>query len=645
MSALLKNLVTYIKYARYTDDSYTHKENYAQVVERTINMFKQQLSEKNVEIDDDIEAAFQSVRDGKILPSMRAMQFSGGAIERNNQRIFNCTYKAVKDFYDIPDIFYMLLCGCGVGYSVRKTHINQLPHCIKDKYNINRKRKRISHIIEDTIEGWAEAVRDLLESYFFEDIYIEFDYSKIRPAGSILKTTGGLAPGSEPLAIAIGKVRTILDTLEYGQKLTSLQISDIICILAHCVLSGGNRRSALIALFDWDDEEMKRCKHGSWFEKHAYRSRANFSAMPILANESNRDVDYQEFREFMLLSLEEGYGEPGFVFTNSLNEDYGVNPCSEIALIDGGACNLTEINMNAVKSSKDFYKLCKYSAILGTIQATFTNFTYVSNVWGEACEKEALLGCGLTGIKTSQLLNAFKGTENLKYLLVNGAQIIVYTNKEYAQKLGINSAKRTTTIKPAGSTSCIFGCSSGIHPAFAEYFIRRVRISKISAIYAKIKELTPILIEDALDNPDFDAVVSIPVHMKTPDNRYTKDINAIEQVEGAVFYMKNWILPGHVEGTDTHNVSLTVHYKEEEKEELIKKLYEYRHILRCVSVFPIKEGKYPQQPFEEITQSDFLKLEKEAQKLEHIFESAQETTFVPIDYSGACDGGKCELSL
>lgn len=632
-----------MKYARYTDDIYTHKENYTQVVERVIDMFKAQIIKKGGSLGD-FESAFESIRSGLILPSMRAMQFAGGAIERNNQRIFNCTYKAVEEVIDISDIFYMLLCGCGVGYSVRRVHINKLPMCVKGVRN-KTSNINITYVIEDTIEGWAEAVKILLNSYLSMDINIEFDYSQIRPAGSILKTTGGLAPGPEPLRIALDKVRGILDTLTPYKKLTPLQVSDIICILAHCVLSGGNRRSALIALFDWDDEEMKRCKHGEWFNEHVYRSRANFSAMPTYVNNEGVELSYDEFKEFMRLSLEEGYGEPAFIFTNCLESSMGLNPCSEIGLIDGGGCNLTEINANKVKSKNEFIKACRHSAIIGTLQATFTDFSYVSKKWKEACEKDALLGCSITGLQTSEYFNSLKVSGELNTVLETGAKEIVKTNKDYAKKLNINPAKRLTTIKPAGSTSCIFGCSSGIHPAYSEYFIRRVRISKISGVYKMIKELTPSLIEDALDNPQFDAVVSIPVHMKTPDGRYTKDIGAIEQLNEAVEYTKSWILPGHIDGVDTHNVSLTIHYKPDEKEELIQQLYLKRNILRCVSVFPLSEGKYPQQPFEKITREVYLEMEAEANKLESIFDVVCETDFVPIDFSGACDGGACELKL
>jgi ribonucleoside-diphosphate reductase alpha chain len=641
MSQLLHKIVNYIKYARYTDNTYTHKEDYQQVAQRTIQMFQKKLKQLHIYDNYQIQSAFEAIQQKKILPSMRAMQFAGEAIERNPQRIFNCTYKAVTSIRDIVDIFYMLLCGCGVGYSVRKKHIEKLPirkptQNITDKNGLQHPYTE-TYIVEDTIEGWADAVLFLLEAYFHRGLIPYFDYSQIRPAGTILKTTGGIAPGPEPLKQAINQVQQILEALPPYQQLTSLQVSDIICILAHCVLSGGNRRSALIGLFDWDDKEMYASKHGNWFEKHAYRSRANISAMPTY------DVSFEAFRDYMLGALDQGWGEPGYVFTNDWDANYGVNPCSEIGLRDGGACNLCEINMNAVQSEEEFYQLCRYAAIIGTIQATFTNFSYVQPVWQETCEADALLGVGLTGIQTSVFVHKAKKNNVLDLILELGALEVKATNLVYSKLLSIKPAKRLTTIKPAGSTSCILECSSGIHPAYAPYYIRRVRISKNAAIYQKIKELAPSLIEDALDNPQFDAVVSVPVKMITPSGKYTKDISAIEQIEEATFFYKHWVKKGHIQGKDSHNVSLTVHFKPEEKEALIKKLFENRYSLRCVSVFPICDAKYPQQPFEEITEQQFETLEKEAQKIEPIFNTVIEDKYTPLEWGGACDGLGCEI--
>jgi ribonucleoside-diphosphate reductase alpha chain len=577
------------------------------------------------------------MHNGLLLPSMRLMQFAGGAVERNNQRIFNCTYKAITKIRDISDIFYMLLCGCGVGYSVRYRHIRLLPE-LADVRN----KSYITYTIPDTIEGWAEAVRLLLEGYLIQEApLVEFDYSQIRDAGSILKVTGGVAPGAEPLRHALTKVEEILKSRRQWEMLTALEISDIICILAHCVLSGGNRRSALIALFDFGDKRMETCKHGNWYEKYAYRARANFSAVKYVNDMDN----FEEYKAFWDSSFDNGYGEPGIIITNCVKGEYGTNPCSEIGLRDGGACNLTEINASKIKNEEQFYELCRQSALIGTIQATFTNFTYVGSEWRNTCIEDALLGTGITGIHSSKFMMEAYQNGTLGNILRKGAEEAINVNRRYAEFFGINPAKRITTIKPAGSTSCVFGCSSGIHPVYSEYFIRRVRLSKLSNLYDKLIEKYPNIIEDANDNPKYDAVVSIPIHMESPINKYTKDIDAFEQIEMARYFTEHWIKPGHIEGTDRHAVSLTVHFKPGERDALIKRMYELREELQHVSIFPLWEGKYPQQVFEEIDSAQYKKMNEYIKNAHKLFSQLKEHDFVGIDTSGACEGGACEFKL
>ena len=628
MSNLLKNIVAYTKYAKFLFDE-GRKETWNETLERCKAMFRERVKELNPKAASYFNDAINAIDGERLLPSMRAMQFAGEAIRRNPQRIYNCMYKSIETARDISEIFYMLLCGCGVGYSVRNKHINKLPAIVPIK-------SQSKFVIEDTIEGWANAAYALLHAYLGSGIKPMFYYNKIRQAGSILKTTGGVAPGAEPLREAFNKIDELLSRKAPGSKLTSVDVSDIVCILAHCVLSGGNRRSALIGLFDFDDVGMYTSKHGEWFKEHPYRSRANISAMP------SYDVGYEAFEEYMKGALDRGWGEPGYVFTNDESMEYGVNPCSEIGLRDGGACNLCEINLSAMLGKEEFYKTCERAAILGTIQATFTDFSYVSSIWSKTCREDALLGVGLTGIQTSMFLH--KNAKKFAKILRHGAYIIRSINREASYLLGINPARRLTTIKPAGSTSCIFGCSSGVHPPYAEYYIRRVRISKQAAAYSLIKETAPSLMEDAIDNPKFDGVLSIPVKMSAPAGNYTKNTTAFEQLDAAKFFYENWILPGHVEGKDTHNVSLTIHFKPEEVNELCKKLYEYRNSLRCVSVFPYSDFKYAQAPFEEITEEEYNNLISEASKLDSVFAGVKEGFYTPTDIGGACDGGLCEMN-
>lgn len=644
-SEFLRDVVTYVKYARYTDDTYRYKETFEDAIDRSLLTLKNQAKRvsingsaiQSVHFNHHFEMASRSMHGGVLLPSMRLIQFAGGAVERNNQRIFNCTYKAITKIKDISEIFYMLLCGCGVGYSVLYRHINQLPTIC----DIEKKSKGI-FVIPDTIEGFAEAARLLLESYLTEDgCEVDFDYSKIRPKGSILRVTGGVAPGPEPLRLALERVERIFKSKQAGERLTSLELSDIICILAHCVLSGGNRRSALIALFDFGDRAMTTCKHGDWYKEHPYRARANFSAVKYVGDMDN----FQEYYDFWDSSFGCGFGEPGQIITNCPFGNYLTNPCGEISLRDGGGCNLCEINGSQIKSERHFYKICEQAALIGTIQATFTDFTYVSDVWSETCKEDALLGVGITGIHSSEFMMKHYKKGTLDKILRHGANKIKATNEYFAKMFGINPAKRITTIKPAGSTSCIFGCSSGIHPIYSKYFIRRVRLNKLSNLYDKIVEKYPSIIEDANDNPNYDAVISIPVKMKSPIGKYTKDVSALEQVEMARYFTEHWINPGHIEGTDKHAVSLTVHFKPEEKDALIERLYDLRHELQRVSIFPLWEGKYPQQVFEEIGGEEYERLSSGILGVNDLFKNLKEHNFLGIDVSGACDGGSCELKL
>jgi ribonucleoside-diphosphate reductase alpha chain len=641
----LHHLVSYIKYARYTDNTYKHKETFNQAIDRSLLTLKnkayqvstQAKNDQKEKFNQDFEAASKAMHNGLLLPSMRLIQFAGGAVERNNQRIFNCTYKAITKIRDISDIFYMLLCGCGVGYSVRYRHIKQMPEMADV-----RNKSYITYTIPDTIEGWAEAVRLLLEGYLVQDApLVRFDYSLIRPAGSILSVTGGVAPGPEPLKTALEKVESVLQQRRQWEMLTSLELSDIICILAHCVLSGGNRRSALIALFDFGDTRMETCKHGDWYVEHPYRARANFSAMRYVEDMDN----YYEYYDFWKRSFESGFGEPGQIITNCPDGLWGVNPCTEIALQDGGCCNLCEINASKVESEAEFYAVCRQASLIGTIQATFTDFTYVSPEWRKRCEEEALLGVGITGIHSSAFMMRHYENGTLGKILERGAEEVKQTNLYYSKLFNIRSANRLTTIKPAGSTSCIFCCSSGIHPIYAPYFIRRVRLSKLSNLYDKIVEKYPSIIEDANDNPEYDAVVSIPIQMQSPIGKYTQQVSALEQIEMARYFTEHWIEPGHVQGTDKHAVSLTVHFKPEERDAVIERMYELRYQLQHVSIFPMWEGKYPQQVFEEISAEEYERLSNGIRGVNDLFNNLSEHDFLAIDASGACDGGICELNL
>lgn len=641
---ILREVTSYVKYSKYLDKE-LHKETFDQVIERTVRFFNERLDSlvnysklSNFELkrfEEMRDMSFRYLRELRVLPAMRVIQFAGEPIIKQPQRVFNCSYTAVDSIEKIADIFYMLLCGVGVGYSVCKDHIRHLPTVV----DFLRKKTEV-FVIPDSIEGWREAVLKLLRSFFSSTSpFFLFDYNNIRKKGELILSTGSLSPGPEPLKEAFKKILAILTKKKPGDRLNSLEISDIICILADCVVSGGSRRSALIALFDEDDNDMITCKHGNWYEKHAYRSRANFSAL-VYKGKLNKNL----LSDVIWNGIESGFGEPGIIVTFCEDKSMGVNPCAEIGLRSGGTCNLTEINASAVKSTEEFYRACVAAAFFGTIQATFTNFTAVLPEWSNTCREDALLGVGITGILSSgffvkRYMNCSNG---LKNILRRGVQYVIETNVFLSKIFGINVAKRMTCIKPAGTTSCILGCSSGIHPVFAPYYYRRIRVVSDMGIVKAFEKYAPELIEDDKFSANT-KVISIPIHFKG-NCIYNKNFDFRKQFAIANFFQENWVLPGSLIGKDPHNVSTTVYYKNVENEEFFEEMYWYlkNTTLRAISFLPVSEHKYEQAPFEEISGEEYERASLIISKITQL--DYEDSKYIPLDYGQACTSDKCELN-
>ena len=358
-SQILSEITTHLKYAKFVPELH-RRETWHELVTRNKDMHLQ----KYPHLKDDIEAAYQYVYDKKVLPSMRSLQFGGKPIEISPNRIYNCAYLPVDDWRSFGEVMFLLLGGTGVGFSVQKHHVEELPEI--NKPNPNRKRR---FLVADSIEGWADSIKVLMKSYFAGGSTIDFDFRDIRPKGAKLITSGGKAPGPQPLKECLIKIEGILSQKENNEKLSTIEVHDIICHIADAVLAGGIRRAALISLFSADDEDMISCKAGSWWELNPQRGRANNSAV-LVRNKVTKEFFLDVWKKIEA----SGSGEPGIYFTN--DKDWGTNPCCEIALRPYQFCNLTEVNVSDVESQEDLNARVTAATFIGTLQAGYTDFHY-----------------------------------------------------------------------------------------------------------------------------------------------------------------------------------------------------------------------------------------------------------------------------
>ena len=612
-SQILSEITTHLKYAKYVPEK-NRRETWDELVTRN----KEMHIKKFPHLAEEIEAAYKYVYDKKVLPSMRSMQFAGKPIDINNARIFNCSYLPIDDYRAFSEIMFLLLSGCGVGYSVQTHHVENLPE-------IRKPLKWKRYLVGDSIEGWADAVRMLTKAYFgYTSTGPIFDFRDIRPKGASLITVGGKAPGPEPLKIALVQVQAILDRKQDGERLTTLEAHDIICHLADAVLSGGIRRAALIALFNLHDNDMLTCKFGSWWENNPQRGRANNSAVLLRSK-----IDKETFLDLWKKIEASNSGEPGFLFTN--DKDAGTNPCAEINLKPNQFCNLCEINASDIETQEEYNARAKAAAFIGTLQASYTDFHYLRDVWRKTTEKEALLGIGMTGIASGAIFKL-----NMK----EAAKVAVEENERVAKILGINKAARVTTVKPSGTTSLVLGTSSGIHAWHDDYYMRRIRLGKNEALYQYLAVYHPEMLEDYFFKPEIQAVVSVP--QQSPEGAITRKESAMDLLERIKTINKNWIKPGHRKGSNMHNVSATVTIKQDEWDTVGEWLYENKEYFTALSFLPEDLGTYKQAPFETITKEEFEKAVESlhAVDLSKVIEVTDNTALMD---QAACAGGACEI--
>ena len=653
-TSILSDITVHMKYAKYIPEL-QRRETWYELVTRNKEMHQR----KYPHIKDEIEAAYKLVYDKKVLPSMRSLQFGGKPIEISPNRIYNCAYLPIDDWRAFSETMFLLLGGTGVGYSVQKHHVEQLPEIRKPKSN---RTKRF--LIGDSIEGWADAIKTLMRAYFEGLSTPEFDYSDIRAKGALLVTSGGKAPGPQPLKDCIHNIRKILDAKEDGSKLTPIEVHDIVCFIADAVLTGGIRRAALISLFSLDDEEMLSCKFGAWWELNPQRGRANNSAVIL-----RHKITEEKFFELWKKIEESGSGEPGVYFSN--DKDWGTNPCCEIGLRPYQFCNLCEINASNITSQEDLEERVKAAALIGTLQAGYTDFHYLRDVWKRTTEKDALIGVGMTGIGSGAVLN---------YDLEAAAKAVLKENARVAKLIGINKSARTTTVKPSGTSSLVLGTASGIHAWHNDYYIRRIRVGKNEAIYTYLSIYHPELVEDEFFKPKEQAVISVPV--KAPEGSIFRFESPMELLERVRLFNTKWVRAGHRDGQNTHNVSVTVSIKKEpemvtkldengiqlldnngqpileprrdSEGDVIYKVNEWpavgewmwanKDTFNGISVLPYDGGTYTQAPFEDCSKDTYDKMMKSLSNID-LTKVVEVTDNTNLSGEAACAGGACEVDI
>ena len=642
-SQALSDIIVHGKYARWWGEL-GRRETFEEVVARNREMVVDQLYELPIpgnrrdQAQGLLDWAYTKVLERKVLPSMRSLQFAGEPIFRDPNRIYNCGFMQARVPAFFRELMFLLLGGSGIGYSVQLDHVNQLPP-LQPLPRCRTKAQR--YMVQDSVIGWADAVDALVQHYFRQPNnevrpYPIFDYSEVRAAGEILVTSGGKAPGHEPLMRALKGLDAVLCQAARRGKLQPVEVHDMACIIADAVRAGGIRRSAMIALFSPSDSDMLHAKSGRWWELNPQRAQANNSV--VLWRQAVSREDYGRIFDVIEAS---GSGEPGIFWTN--DPEWGTNPCAEISLRDMQFCNLTTINAGTVVNQTDLEERALAAAYIGTIQATFTDFHYLRPEWRETTELEALIGVSMTGIASGRAINLD---------LRRAAQVAVKGNAYMARLLGINSAARVTTVKPEGTASLVLGTSSGIHAWHDRYYIRRTRFNKDEAIAGYLMDELPYRedsdpdpdrlfpLEDVEGKPD-EVVLAVP--QMAPVGAVTRDEGALALLDRVLDVTRRWVQPGHVSGLNTNNVSTTVNVRPEEWSQVKEWMWLYRHHYTGIATLPYDGGTYTQAPFETIDAAEYQALVDLFEMID-VTEIDEWTDYTNLAGEPACAGGACEVT-
>ena len=613
------------RYARWLPDE-GRRETWEETVQRYVDFW---LKRKQI-TEAEGKKIYDAIYNLEVMPSMRCMMTAGEALDKDNVAGFNCSYLHIDSPRCFDELMYVLMCGTGVGFSVERNFINKLPVIAESFHKTDS-----VIVVADSKIGWASAFRELI-SLLYAGKIPKWDMHKVRPSGARLKTFGGRASGAEPLEALFSFCVGIFQKAQ-GRKLTSIECHDICCKIAEVVVVGGVRRSALISLSNLSDPRMAKAKYGDWWRNEGQRALANNSVA------YTEKPDFESFLSEMQTMYESKAGERG-IFSRiaaqkvaarngrrDSEQDFGTNPCSEIILRSNQFCNLSEIVVRPEDDLASLKRKCEVAAIIGTLQATLTDFRYLRNIWKRNTEEEALLGVSLTGICDHYLLG--KDGKDLGRWLEEMKDVAIKTNKKWAYKLGINQSAAITCVKPSGTVSQLVDSASGIHPRFSKYYIRRVRSDKKDPL-AQYMEEAGFPVEDCVMN-NSTKVFSFPI--KSPKNStVVSDVGAMQQLRLWKKYQDHWC---------EHKPSITVYYTDDEFLQIAQWIWENFDATSGISLLPVSDHVYQQAPYEDITYDKYRELVKDMpsdvdwSELEK-YEKDDNTTG---SQELACVGGACEI--
>ena len=613
------------RYARWLPEE-GRRETWAETVNRYVSFWvdRGQLDQKTS------SKMFDAIHNLEVMPSMRCMMTAGEALDKDNVAGFNCSYLAIDSPRSFDELMYVLMCGTGVGFSVERSFINKLPVVAETFHKTDS-----VIVVSDSKIGWASAFRELIAMLYAGKIPA-WDMSRVRPAGARLKTFGGRASGPEPLVDLFNFCVEIFQKAA-GRKLTSIECHDVVCKIADIVVVGGVRRSALISLSNLSDPRMAKAKSGDWWRHEGHRRLANNSVA------YTEKPDFESFLSEMQTMYESKAGERG-IFSRvaaqkiaarngrrDSEQDFGTNPCSEIILRSNQFCNLSEIVVREDDTLASLKKKAEMAAIIGTLQATLTDFRYLRNCWKKNTEEEALLGVSMTGIMDNEVTSR-ADSPMLAAWLEGVRDVCIDTNKKWAEKLGINQSAAITCVKPSGTVSQLVDSASGIHPRFSKHYIRRVRSDKKDPLAIFMGEAGFPVEQDVMSPTS--SVFSFPV--KAPETSVTvSQVGAMQQLELWKTYQNHWC---------EHKPSITVYYTDSEFLQIAQWIWDNFDLCSGISLLPYSDHVYQQAPYEEIDETKYNELLSTVPEVDWeglgAFEEEDNTTG---SQELACVGGACEI--
>jgi len=616
------------RYARWLSNE-GRRETWEETVQRYVDFWvnRKQIDKKTA------TRLYDGIHSQKVMPSMRCMMTAGEALDKDNVAGFNCSYLAIDSPRAFDELMYVLMCGTGVGFSVERNFINKLPIVAETFHDTDT-----TIVVADSKIGWASAFRELIAMLYAGKVP-KWDMHKVRPAGARLKTFGGRASGSAPLEDLFRFCVEVFHKAA-GRKLTSIECHDVVCKVADIVVVGGVRRSALISLSNLSDIRMAKAKTGAWWEADGHRRLANNSVA------YTEKPDFEAFINEMKTLYESRAGERGLfsrVAAQNIaarngrrdsEQDFGTNPCSEIILRSNQFCNLSEVVVREDDTEETLKEKVELAAIIGTLQATLTDFRYLRNIWHKNTAEEALLGLSMTGIMDNKLLSGQEDQEKLEKTLENLRDVAIKTNEKWAKKLGIEQSAAITCVKPSGTVSQLVDSASGIHPRFSNYYIRRVRSDKKDPLAVFMEAAGFPVEQDVMSESS--VVYSFPV--KAPDSSVVvKEVGAMEQLKLWKTYQNFWC---------EHKPSITVYYTDDEYLQVAQWIWDNFDICSGISLLPVSDHVYQQAPYEDITAEKYdevlASMPSNVNWNDLVYFEQEDNTTGSQEL--ACVGGACEIT-